>query len=469
MSSPARTGTCVRDMSSRMAKRCGEVSSTRREVPVVGLPGGGVPELQAVAGADDGDVPIDAHPLGQLGAEHHAARRVQLDRMGVGAEEAVQFARLARERVETREGCVHERRIGPGGIERETPVGPLDEEGPLGERGTELRRDRQPVLGVEGVIEGAVEGQCSYPALRRGSVDPRWRSGRSPATPDRLRESKVPHFLPLCNTVVVIRPTFPEPGCLLDRKSPQIGGVLRWGAGRSPGSSARRSTCTAASCRGSCAEERGAPTLRGMPRAVLLALVFVALLVAGCGGGSASGGHDPASAVPRDAAIYLDATVRPDGSLRDDALAAAGKILGTREPEARIDELIAKALAEAEDPKLDYARDAEPWLGEKVALWATATGGEDFRGAVIVPATDTDAARATIDRIARDSGKATAERSYEGVDYRFDADEGDAAGIVEDFAVFGTEAEFKRTVDAAKGDGLDGDGRFREAIDPLED
>ena len=27
-----------------------------------------------------------------------------------------------------------------------------------------------------------------------GSVDPRWRSGRSPATPDRLRNGKVPHF-----------------------------------------------------------------------------------------------------------------------------------------------------------------------------------------------------------------------------------------------------------------------------------
>src|SRR5215212_2481033 len=101
MSSPARTGTCVRGMSSRMAKRCGEVSSTRREVSVVGLPGGGVPELQAVAGADDGDVPIDAHALRQLRAEHHPARRVQLDRVRVGAEEAVQLARLARERVQS--------------------------------------------------------------------------------------------------------------------------------------------------------------------------------------------------------------------------------------------------------------------------------------------------------------------------------------------------------------------------------
>src|SRR5215212_11276441 len=99
MSSPARTGTCVRGMSSRMAKGCGEVSSTRREVPVVGLPGGGVPELQAVAGADDGDVAIDVRVLGELRAEHHPARRVQLDGMGVGAEEAVELPRLRGERV----------------------------------------------------------------------------------------------------------------------------------------------------------------------------------------------------------------------------------------------------------------------------------------------------------------------------------------------------------------------------------
>src|SRR3954467_7522647 len=43
--------------------------------------------------------------------------------------------------------------------------------------------------------------------LAKESVDPRWRMGRSPATPDRLRNSKVPHFLPLRNTIIAIRPT----------------------------------------------------------------------------------------------------------------------------------------------------------------------------------------------------------------------------------------------------------------------
>src|SRR4051794_36664267 len=44
----------------------------------------------------------------------------------------------------------------------------------------------------------------------RESVDPRWRSGRSPATPDRLRNVKVPHFPPLCNTEPVQHDTRPD-------------------------------------------------------------------------------------------------------------------------------------------------------------------------------------------------------------------------------------------------------------------
>ena len=190
--------------------------------------------------------------------EHHAARRVQLDRVRVGAEEAVQLPRLRGERVQSREGCVHQRRIGRRRIQREAAVGALDEEGPLGEGGTELRRDREPVLGVEGVIEGAVEGQCSCPALRRGSVDPRWRSGRSPATPDRLRERKVPHFLPLCNTIVVICPTFLELWLSDGMKSLQIRGVARWDGSRPRGrrSAGRRATHRIA---GRLALRRGSP------------------------------------------------------------------------------------------------------------------------------------------------------------------------------------------------------------------
>ena len=194
----------------------------------------------------------------------------------------------------------------------------------------------------------------------------------------------------------------------------------------------------------------------------------LSLAAAGCGGGSASGGDDPASAVPANAVAYVDATVRPEGGQREDALAAAGKLLRTDDPQAKIDELVAKMFAESEEPKLDYARDIEPWLGEKVALWAAPTSGEeDFRGAVIATTKDEEAAQDAIDRAVEGSDKSFAKRSYEGVDDQ--AADDSAAGIVEGFAVFGTEREFKRTIDAVKGDGLADDDRFAKATGDLDD
>jgi hypothetical protein len=206
-----------------------------------------------------------------------------------------------------------------------------------------------------------------------------------------------------------------------------------------------------------------------MPRAVLLALISLTLATAGCGGSTASGGDDPASAVPANAAFYAEASVRPEGDLRDDALAAAGKVLRTQDPQAEIDELVAKAFAGSEDPKLDYEKDVAPWLGEKVAIWgaANASSEEDFRGSVIATVTDEDEAQAAIDRAIEGSDETFSERSYKDVDYRASTD--GAAGLVEGFAVFGTEPEVKKTIDAVKGDGLDAHDRFQKAMDGLED
>ena len=210
------------------------------------------------------------------------------------------------------------------------------------------------------------------------------------------------------------------------------------------------------------------PYPSAMPRRLCLALLILCVPLAGCGGSSASGGDDPASAVPANASIYLDATLRPEGSLREDALAAAGKVLRTSDPQGEIDELVRKAFAESEDPQLDYERDVAPWLGEKVALWVAATSGEeDFRGAVIAAATDEEEARAALDRAVEGSDETFGERTYEDVDYRASSES--AVGIVEGFAVIGTEPEFKRTVDAVKGDGLDSSERFERALGGLEE
>src|SRR4051812_39666182 len=62
-----------------------------------------------------------------------------------------------------------------------------------------------------------------------GSVDPGWRSGRSPATRDRLRERNVPHIAPLCNTDIDFHPTSLESGHYPNLKVARLQGIRRWG------------------------------------------------------------------------------------------------------------------------------------------------------------------------------------------------------------------------------------------------
>src|SRR5215217_1988957 len=210
-----------------------------------------------------------------------------------------------------------------------------------------------------------------------------------------------------------------------------------------------------------------------MPRLASLAVLLWVLALAGCGGSSSSGGDDPASLVPADAPVFFEATLRPEGDVRDGALDAAGKVLRTNDPRQRIEELVQQAFAESGDDggvRLDYARDVKPWLGEKAGVWAASTDeeGQDSSAVAILSATDTDKARDTIDRLSKESDKRFSSKSYEGVDYKSNG-EGDAVGVVDDFAVIGTEAEFRRTVAAADGDGLDDDKRYKDAVGELSD
>lgn len=204
--------------------------------------------------------------------------------------------------------------------------------------------------------------------------------------------------------------------------------------------------------------------------ASLAALALLAALVAACGGGAASGGADPASAVPADAPFYLEVVVRPEGDLREDALDAAGKVLRTDDPSAKISELLDQALKESGDTKLDYEKDIKPWLGQRAGGWAAASSdGGDPQGAVIVAVTDQDAAQAAVDKTRTDSGEKMTKRSYQGTDYQVDQD-GAAVGVTEDFLIAGPEAQFKRTLDTLEdGKPLSDSDRYGSGTDNLAD
>ena len=208
-----------------------------------------------------------------------------------------------------------------------------------------------------------------------------------------------------------------------------------------------------------------------MPRIRLLllpCLILIAVALVACGGSSGAADADPAGAVPGSAAVYVEGVVRPEGDQRDDVFDAAGKVLRTDDPEAKVRELIDKAFKESDDSDTDYKKDIEPWLGEKAGVWVNGVGRDKPGYVALLAATDTDKAQAAIDKGIKDDGGKVREASYEGVDYQVDED-GVAAGIVGDFFTVGTEPEFRLTIKAEKGDSLAEAKRFTNVVDKLDD
>src|SRR5690349_24306353 len=108
----------------------------------------------------------------------------------------------------------------------------------------------------------------------------------------------------------------------------------------------------------------------------LAALLAAATLVplAGCGdsgSGSSGSGADPAKAVPADSAAYIEATLRPEGDVKDGALDALKKILKTDDPSGKITAPLNKALAK-EGTSWDEVKE---WLGSRAG--AVISGVED--------------------------------------------------------------------------------------------
>jgi hypothetical protein len=197
-------------------------------------------------------------------------------------------------------------------------------------------------------------------------------------------------------------------------------------------------------------------------------LVLVSIALAACGGAGGAADADPAKAVPAGTAMYFEGVVRPEGDQREDVLDAAGKVLRTDDPEAKIRELIDQGLKESDGPAVDYDKDIAPWLGEKAGVWVTGVDREKPGYMAVIATKDTEEAQKAIDKAAEDE-KSEKNRSYEDVDYMVDED-GVAAGIVGDYLAVGTEPEFKRTVKAEQvGDSLADDKRFTDVVDELED
>jgi hypothetical protein len=198
-------------------------------------------------------------------------------------------------------------------------------------------------------------------------------------------------------------------------------------------------------------------------------LSLLVALVAGCGGDdggpSAPAGPDPATVTPADAPLFASGVVRPEGDRKEALESALSKLLATDDPGSfaveRLDEYLSR-----EDAGITYQEDIEPWLGEQAGIFFQ-TLGEDSDGAVVIAATDPQAANEAITKAAEADEAPQRRRSYEGVDYLREG--GAATGVVGDFVVSGTESAFRDAVDASRGKSLAEAGEFRAQLDRAPD
>jgi hypothetical protein len=203
---------------------------------------------------------------------------------------------------------------------------------------------------------------------------------------------------------------------------------------------------------------------------VSLAAVSAALALAGCGDddeGSASG---LTSLVPADVPLYIEAEVRPEGADREAIESLSSKLAGIDDPGGMIIEELERSAAE-EGEDVTYSEDIEPWLGERAGLFIGSFEGlgvsedpEQFGG--VIETTDEDAASAFVEEAA-DAEDDVDEGSYEGVDYRIDAEDGTAVGVVEGQLVIADEESFRQVVDASGDESLDGNDEYASSLEAV--
>jgi hypothetical protein len=193
------------------------------------------------------------------------------------------------------------------------------------------------------------------------------------------------------------------------------------------------------------------------PPVLALLCALAALVAAGCGSSASSGGdHDPAALVPAGAPAYAEATVQPSGKVGTDLQAALSKILRTDDPAAKIQKAIDDSGAR---DGFTFKADVEPWLGDRVGVAVTAVHGNNADYVVVINSKDDGKAAEALKKAKGN----IVQRSYNGVDYRFDRKDNTAAGVFGHAVVAGTEPGFKAAADASKGASL-ADGNELRAV-----
>lgn len=204
-----------------------------------------------------------------------------------------------------------------------------------------------------------------------------------------------------------------------------------------------------------------------MIKARLLLPVFAAgaalMALAGCGGGGESSSSDLATVAPPKTAVFVEATLRPSGSLKTNVEELAMKVAGVEDLGGAIVEKLESA---ASDERFNYEKEIEPWLGEKAAIALPEYDGDNFTNYVMAfQSTDTGATQDFIDKVAEKSDEPIEDGSYEGVDYKIQSGDETTMGVIGDFLVFAqSQAAFKKAIDTFDGESLAESETYRTIV-----
>jgi uncharacterized lipoprotein NlpE involved in copper resistance len=205
--------------------------------------------------------------------------------------------------------------------------------------------------------------------------------------------------------------------------------------------------------------------------AALAALLAVSFVFAGCGGGSDSSGSGLAGFAAPGSLVYIEGRVQPSGELKSNVDSLAQAVGG-------IDNLGEYVVAKLEDSAqgdgepFDYAKEVEPWLGEKAGVaFKTLKDGNLSKPVVAVESTDVAATQKFVDAQAEQSKVPYKDASYEGVDFKVGGSNGNAIGVIGESLVMAEDGEgdFKAAVDASDGKSLADEARFQDAISAASD
>ncbi|HEX8083102.1 MAG TPA: DUF3352 domain-containing protein [Solirubrobacteraceae bacterium] len=203
--------------------------------------------------------------------------------------------------------------------------------------------------------------------------------------------------------------------------------------------------------------------------AAVCAAVLLPLAV-GCGGGSGGDpGADPAAIVPGGAAVYLEGNLKPG----DDVKQLAKKLSGEDDPGGAIKRAIEKQ-ARKTDKDFKFSDDVEPWLGDRVGVFLPRLQAGESPAGIVVPTKDPDKAKEFLEKELRSPGEdgqkpQIVERTHRDTKYLVDTTDDQGVAIVDDYAVFGSDAAIKGTLDAQEGESLAESSEYEKARNAVEE